>query len=146
VLFPEYVTNEVTRVSFSLGYLIIVPAVLFSGMMIWIDSLVQAWRQRDLPSMGIAAWNTFAQVYNTYEAIQGIPQAFGDVMGFFSKSSSDSDDAKGAAILLIIALVVLAIVGGIIITAAIIKKYAATTPLPSRSKPIDGEYLPASRL
>lgn len=146
-LFPEYITTEIARVSFSLGYLIIVPAILFSGLMIWIDSLVQAWRQRDLPSMGVAAWNTFAQAYNTYEAIQGIPQAFGDVMSFFkSDGGGDSNDARGAAILIVIVLVVLAIAGGIIITASIIKKYAATTPLPSGpGKAVSGEYLPAAR-
>lgn len=129
-LFPEYVTTSVLRASLSLGYLIIIPAILFSGLMIWIDSLVQAWRQRDLPSMGVAAWNTFAQIHNMYSAIDGIPQAFGEVMSFFKGSGdSDEDDAKSGAVLLVIGLVVLAVAGGIIITAAIIKKYAATTPL-----------------
>lgn len=145
VLFPEYVTKQMVSVSLSLGYLVIVPAILFSGFMIWIDSIVQAWRRRDLPSMGIAAWNTFAQIHNTYQAIDGIPQAFGEVMNFFGKAASDSDDAKSATFLIVIGLVVMSLVGGIIITMAIIKKYAATVPLPDRDVAREGEYLPRSR-
>ena len=126
-LAPEYVTTPMVRASLSLGYLLIVPAILFSGTMIWIDSLVQAWKRRDLPSMGAAAWNTFAQAYNTYEAIDGIPQAFGEVMSFLK--SEDDDEEGASAIAVMVGLVILAIGGGIIITAAIIKKYAATTPI-----------------
>lgn len=131
--YPAYFGVQAFKASLSLGYLIIVPAILFSGMMIWIQSLVIAWRQRDLPSMGIAAWNTFAQIHNTYSAIEGMPAALKEVGNFFGDTVGDSDDAKGIAIIIALAIVALAVAGGILLTAAIIKKYAATVPLPTHS-------------
>jgi hypothetical protein len=113
---------------FSLAYLFVIPGVLFSGLMIWIDSLAQAWRNRDLPSMGIAGWNTFAQIHNMYEAFEGIPGAFKSVGDLFSKD--DDDDNAGAII--VIFLVVLAFAAGILTTWGIIKHYAGSRPMPAR--------------
>jgi hypothetical protein len=118
---------EAIEAGFSLGYLIIIPGVLFSGLMIWINSLVEAWRRRDLPSMGIAGWNTFAQIHNTYSAMKGMPEVWDSVSDFFgSKSSSSSSDGKGKAIMLILVLVVVAIISGILTTWAIINHYAGS--------------------
>jgi len=132
--YPIYFGPKALRATFSLGYLIIIPFIIFSGMMIWIQSLVIAWRRRDLPSMGVAAWNTFAQIHNTYSAIEGMPAAFKEVGNFFSDVfSGDSDDAKGKLAIMVIAIVLLSLIAGIILTAALIKKYAASVPLPERS-------------
>lgn len=111
---------------FALGYLIIMPGVLFSGLMIWIDSLVQAWQRRDMASMGRAAWNTFAQVHNTYSAIEGTPEALRAVGKLFEGRGND----KGKALLLIIILVIMAVVSGILTTSAIVGHYAGSRPLP----------------
>ncbi len=129
---PTYFGVKAFDAAFSLGYLITIPAALFSGLFIWINSLVAAWRERDLPSIGIAAWNTFAQIHNTYSAIEDMPAAFKEVGSFFS-GVGDSDDAKGVAVVLVLGVVFFALVGGIILTAALIKRYAATVPLPERS-------------
>lgn len=126
--YPEVLTNEAVKAGLSLGYLVIIPGVLFSGLMIWIESLVEAWRRRDLPSMGVAAWNSFAQIHNTYSAMEGIPDALKEVGNFFSEG--DSDDAKFKLIVLVVILVVLALFAGILTTSAIIKKYAGSVPLP----------------
>jgi hypothetical protein len=77
-------------------HLIVLPGVLVAGLFIWIDSLVRAWRERDLPSIGIAAWNTFAQVHNTYAAVEGVGGAAKSVGSLFS--SADPDDIKGTAL------------------------------------------------
>ena len=123
-------TEKALLAGFSLGYLIIIPGILFSGLMIWLDSLVQAWRRRDLPSMGVAAWNTYAQIHNTYSAYQGMGGALDSVADFFKGGKKDG---KGAAGLLIILLVVLAICGGILTTWGIISHYAGSEPLPEPS-------------
>lgn len=125
---PLPLTPEHIRGGFALGYLIIIPGVLFSGLMIWIDSLVQAWSRRDLPSMGAAAWNTFAQAHNTYSAMEGIPEALGQVGKLFSSKGDD----KGKGLVLIILLVVIAVLSGILTTVAIVKHYAGTRPIPAR--------------
>jgi len=125
-----YLTPDMVLGGLSLGYLIILPGILFSGMMIWIDSLIQAWRRRDLPSIGVAAWNTFAQVHNTYGAYKGASGAWESVGKLFK--GGNSNDAKGKGVLLIVLLVILALLGGVLTTWSIVSHYAATVPLPTR--------------
>lgn len=105
---------------FDLWYLLVIFPALGSGLIITIHSLIQAYRERNLASIGTAAWNTLAQVSNMYSAVEGIPRAFDSVGELFS-SKGDSDDRKAALVLL---LVVLAIAGGAIVTFALIKHYA----------------------
>lgn len=50
-----------------------VPQVLFTGIFITIDSWARAYRERTLLNVGSAAYNTYAQIHNTYHAIEGMP-------------------------------------------------------------------------
>ncbi|MFZ5341775.1 MAG: hypothetical protein ACOZBL_04490 [Patescibacteria group bacterium] len=109
-------------------YLMIIIPALGSGMVIWVHSLVEAWKRRDFASIGTAAWNTFAQAHNTYSAISDIPEALSSVGKIFSSKDGDS---KGKGGLLIILIVILAILGGIITTYVLINRYAATSRLPN---------------
>jgi len=120
ILFPTHVTPQMVNSGLSLGYLVILPGILFSGFAIWIDSLVQAWRRRDMVSMGVAAWNTFAQITNTVSAFRDVPMAFKEVGKLFSGGG----DARGKAVMLVIVLVAVSVLGGIIIAASIISHYA----------------------
>ena len=130
-----YLHDDAFMVCLQLGYIVVVPGLLFSGLMIMIDSWAAAYRQRTLANFGTAAYNTFAQIYNTYNAIQDIGPAFKSVVGFFGggRSSGDDDDNNnnnnGAAILVVM-IVALALAGGIVTTAAIIRHTAAREPLP----------------
>jgi hypothetical protein len=128
-----YLTPEAVNAALSLGYLIIVPGVLFTGIVIWIDSLVQAWRNRTFGNIAGAAWNTFANVHNVYSAMRGMPEAWGSVKDFFG-GDSDSDDAKSKGILIVIVLVIVAIIGGIMTTWSIINHHAGTRPIPEPSR------------
>lgn len=122
---------------FSLGYLIIIPGVLITGLMIWIDSIVTAWKQRTIGSVATAGWNTYAQIHNTYSAMRGMPEAFASVKNFFSSDSdsdSDDDDAKSKAILVVIVLIIVAIIGGIMTTWSIINHYAGTRKIDIQPK------------
>ena len=125
---PPILTAETIQIAFQLGYLLLVPAVLLTGLVIWVHSLVAAWRRRDLPSMGVAAWNTYAQVHNTMSAMRGMPEAWDAVRSFFASRG----DARGKAGALIIALVVAAIIAGVLTTWAIINHYAGRASIPER--------------
>lgn len=128
-----YIDGQGLDAAVSLGYIVVAPGILFSGFFIWIDSLVTAWRQRDLPSMAVATWNTFAQIHNTYEAVSGIGSAFKSVGSLFS--GADEDDLKIGAIVIVVLIVVTAICGGFLTTELIRRHYAATRPLPERAAP-----------
>ena len=131
-------TERAVLAGINLGYVILVPGFLFSGTMIWLDSVVRAWRDRDLSSVGTAAWNSYAELHNTFSAYSGISGAVDSVMDFFKKSDDD-DDLKGTAILIVVLLVAFALIGGVLTTWGIISHYAATEPLPKRTP----EYAPA---
>lgn len=117
----------------NLGYVMIIPVLLFAGYAIMLDSWQRAYRQRSLTNMGFAGWNTFANIHNTYNAVNGFGDAFGKVIdGFFGGSKSKNKDSAQA--MLILFLLVLAIGLGTMVTYAIINRYAARDePLPSYS-------------
>ena len=83
--------------------------------------------------MSVAGWNTFAQLYNTYSAMRGMPEAFKSVSKVFK-----GDNKSG--IVLLIFFVVLALVSGVLTTMAIVKKYAGTVPLPEPPAGISSRY------
>ena len=128
-----YIDAQTMDATLSLGYLIVIPGILLSGTFIWIDSLVQAWRRRDLPSVGVAAWNTFAEVHNAYSAVSGIGGALKSVGSMFK--GADSDDVKGAAVVAMVLIALVALAGGFITTELIRRHYTASRPLPQRAVP-----------
>lgn len=131
---------QYVQAALELGYVIIILPVLGSGLGIWMDSLTTAWRRRDAMSIGVAAWNTFAQAHNTYEAARMLPGIFKHLGEVFK--GGDSDSAKGKALLLVVLLVILALCGGVFTTVAIVRstarKYAhntlATMGAPTRAR------------
>lgn len=134
--FLGFLGTEHVGIGLQLGYLIIVPGILFAGLMITIDSWARAYREGGILNYGVAGYNTYAQIHNTMGAINNYGAAFGSVFEFFtggkkgsSSSSSSDDDAKGAAALLLIFLVILAVIGGVLTTVTIIKKVSASDRL-----------------
>lgn len=126
------ITVQDLEAGFALVYLIILPFVLGSGLFIWLTSLYVAWKERSLLSGGIAAWNTFAQIHNTMQAIRGAPEAFGKVAEFVGGAFRGGGDGRAKAVFAIALVVVVAISLGIITTVAIIYKYAGSRQLPDR--------------
>lgn len=130
-----YLDTYHLKMVLELGYVVIIVPILGAGLGIWIDSLTTAWRRRDLASIGVAGWNTFAQVHNTYQAASALPGIFEDLGSFFS--DSDSDNAQGKVVMLVVALVVLALLGGIFTTVAIVRttarKYAQSVTSEAQS-------------
>jgi len=128
----EWISQRQLEVALNLGYIAVIPGILFSGLMITLDSWAAAYRNRNLASFGIAAYNTYAQIHNTYSAISGLGQAFHTVGSFFNDSeSSESDRNRDKGKLVVILLVVAALLLGVLTTALIIWRVAGSQPLPS---------------
>jgi hypothetical protein len=123
------ISPEMLRAMLELGYLVIIGPVIGSGLAITANSWAHFYRRRSFGSGAVAAYNTYAQAYNMYEAVSAVPEILGDLTGLFggkkSSSSSSSDDdvehkLAGGAILVIIVLVIFALIGGILLTRMII--------------------------
>jgi hypothetical protein len=116
----------------NLGYLVIVPFVLFAGYAIMLDSWQRAYRERTLANFGVAGYNTFASAYNTYHAVNGMGKAFEMVFDALlgGKGRRGKDEAKG---LLILFLLIVSIGFGTMVTWALINRFAARDePLPAK--------------
>lgn len=120
--------------SMSLWYIGIIVPALGTGYILTVHSWMVAYRERNLASMGGAAWNTFASAYNTYNAIQGMGQAFGSVGEMFGSLAEGGDNPQAKVAIFAIILVVLALISGVVITRALIKRYEGTVPLPERNE------------
>lgn len=117
----------------SLGYLMIIIPLLVSGLAMTLESWSYFWRRRTFGSGAIAGWNTFAQIYNTYEAISAIPEALGAVGSMFEESDGDSDSG-GFFAKLAIFLTACAAIGGILTTFAIVRITARNRASSTRAK------------
>jgi hypothetical protein len=128
----QWITEEETKVALDLGYLLLLPFMLFAGYAITLDSWAQAYRRGGFLNYGAAAWNTYASIHNTFSAWRNMSSAFTSLGNFFGKregrSRNDDDGVKG--IIIVVLLVALALVGGVLTTATIIRRVAATDPLP----------------
>jgi hypothetical protein len=106
---------------FDVGYVMVIPVVLFAGWAITIDSWKRAYHQRTLGNMGVAGWNSFASMYNTYNAVEGFGGVLGDI---FKNFSADDEDGDGAPAMLVLLLALAAAALGAITTTLLIKHYA----------------------
>jgi hypothetical protein len=124
-----YIDKEAMVIGLKLGYLVLAPSILGTGLFITIDSWLKAYRDRSFLSVGTAAWNTYAQISNTIDAFQNyggflkdVGEAFGSLTG--GSSSDDDDDSKSLnprVVILLICIVVSACLAGIIQTYLIIR-------------------------
>lgn len=112
---------------FDIGYLMIIIPILGSGIVIMVHSWTVAYRRRTFGSGALASYNTFANLYNLYGAVQTIPDVIHDLIGFFggasvhggSGSKSTSSNANDEEGMVIITMAILALLAGIFTTAAI---------------------------
>jgi hypothetical protein len=99
-----------------MSYLLIIFAIIPTGIIIWINSLITFWKHKSLRTGGIAAWNTYATARNIISASRYAPSAFRRI----AKSVKGSKN-NGAIILLAIVIVLLAVLGGYFTASAIMK-------------------------
>lgn len=115
-----HLPQHYVELTFKLTYVVIILPVIGSGMCIWIDSLVTAWRERTFGNIAGAGWNTFAQIHNTWSAVELLPGFLGDLKEAFN--SDDDEQAAPAAMVLL--LVLIALLGGILSAVAIMRSAA----------------------
>lgn len=117
---PEY-----NVLAAEIGYVILIPVVIGSGLVITVDSWVYFARNRTLGGGINAAYNTYASYRNISGAVNFFPDAIGDIASKLGGSKSrSSDDGKGKLAVLACLLVVLSLVAGILTTRYIILKTA----------------------
>ena len=132
----EWLDSRHVAAAMYLGYIVLIPGILSSGMVITLDSWARTYRQTTIGNLGRAAWNTYAQIHNTFNAVTDLDRAFGSVIDVLkssgSGSSSDSDKKKDGvvAFILVFVVVMLALLSGVLTTAVIISRVAGNTPLP----------------
>lgn len=100
-------TDPYLELLFDMGYVLIIFPVLGSGLAIWADSLKQAYKNRDMLSIGVAGYNTFAMAHNTYEAAKFLPTVFEKI----GDSLKDSDNK--ASLLVVYTVLALSVGGGL---------------------------------
>jgi hypothetical protein len=129
----QLLTEEQVLAALNLGYVLLLPFILFGGYAITFDSWAQAFRRGGILNYGAAAWNTYASFHNTYSAWRNLSGAFASLGNFFGGSrrgESDRNGEGGRGIIIVLLLVVFALLAGVLTTAAIIRRVAATEPLP----------------
>lgn len=88
--------NLMTEAQFSivlkLTFVLMVVPVLSAGAVITIQSWIDAIKTRSLTSGGVAAWNTFAQIANTVEAVESTGGFLRDIFDYFNDDDSDEED------------------------------------------------------
>jgi hypothetical protein len=133
--YPDYFTDDNLNGALSLWYVTIIFPALGTGFIITIESWIAAYREHSLMNLGVAAYNTFAQIHNTMGAITSLGPSFQSVGKMFASAATSRGDAKGkvaiVGLMLALAVVALAICGGVILTAVLIHRYAGTVPLPT---------------
>ena len=138
---PRYVTDGVVSGSMAMGFIVLAPAIVCSGLAIWLDSWKRAFREGGFLNYGVAVYNTYAQIHNTVAIVQGMGEAGKSAGELFkgsgksgssssSGSSTSADDVKGMAILVAILLVVIAFIGGTLLTYYIIRCARRNDELP----------------
>jgi hypothetical protein len=127
-----WLTTDDVALLLQIGYVLLIPGILVSGMMIMLDSWARAYRSRRIADIGVAAWNTYAQIHNSYHAIRDLDRAFGSVVDSLRDKSGSDRKGGGAALVLVFVLVILALVSGVITTAVIINRVAGSSPLPEQ--------------
>ena len=130
----NYLPPQALQLMMNLTYVLIIIPALGSGFAITIHSWIAFAREKSLANLGMAGWNTFAQAYNTYNAVQNFGAAFSNVsesLGGLFSGDSDSDDASTMRVLILVAI---ALLGGVLTTAAIVQKTPPAFPV-SEARP-----------
>jgi hypothetical protein len=123
------ITPDQADLFFQAGYVMLVPGILFSGYAIMFQSWANAYRNHSIGNMGAAAYNTYANLHNTFNAIDNFPKAFGSVFKAFM-GGRGKNKANG----LILFAAILCILSGFILAALIVHRVAANdTEVPAQA-------------
>jgi hypothetical protein len=99
-----------------LSYILIALAIIPTGIIITINSMISFWKRKSLRGGLMAGWNTFATVSNVVNATRSMPSAFGRII------SSVRNNRDSGVIVLAIVVVALCVLGGYFTASAIVKR------------------------
>lgn len=122
---PSLTQSEIKQVwegVFSLWYVGMIIPIVGTGMIIWVHSVKVAYEQRDLASIGVAGYNTIAQISNTVSMFNNLGPAMDGVGSLFKGNS------KNTLPLLVIMLVIVALLSSLLLTVHLIQYYAKRAP------------------
>lgn len=119
-----YLSPEQAQLAFELGYVIIAPAIVGTGLIITVNSWVEFIKKPSLGGGMTTAWNTYAQYRNTVDLINFFPDFLGDVFAGSTRSKESDDDSSSKLTLMVVLTVVLALLAGILTTRYIILRTA----------------------
>lgn len=111
-----------TQNIFDLAYLIIIFPVLGTGLAIWANSVAVAYIKRDWASIGVASYNTFAQIHNTVNAVRYVPQASRSLVDGLSKIKLKGKSGAALVYLVLFLFPIVISLGGAIATTAIVMR------------------------
>jgi hypothetical protein len=110
------------NLSMKLGYIIIMPAVTISGLLITIQSWINFKNSRSFGSGALAAYNTYAQINNTMSAVSFMPAAVRDVYDSITDSGGEKENSHTKLIVMAVMIVLGSLVMGVLTTRYIILK------------------------
>lgn len=110
---------------YSLAYVVIILPLIGSGIAITINSWAHFWRERSFANGAIAGYNTFADIYNLYGAVEALPSVWDNVKDLLF--GDDDDNGPWARIAIVLAL--LAVLSGILTTYLIVRTTAKSAAL-----------------
>ena len=123
-----------------LFYVLLIIPLIGTCLVITLSSWIRLARERSLASLGIAGWNTFAQVRNMYYAYHSFGPAVESVAKLIFGGKNNKRKVS------IIMLVIFVLVLGIATTTVIIRRYAGELGIPKSLKfKYQTEILPALR-
>lgn len=106
---------------FSLAYLTIIFPVLGSGLAIWANSVAIAYKRRDWSSIGIGAYNTYAQAHNVINAFRNVPRATKSLTDGISFRFKAKDGKAIAYLLILLFPIVISLGLAILVTVLIMR-------------------------
>lgn len=127
----QWLADDQVQVALDLGYVLLLPFVLFGGYAITLDSWAQAFRRGGFLNYGTAAWNTYASIHNTYSAWRNLGGAFSSLGNFLGGARRRDRDRDSGGVVVVLLLVAFALLAGVLTTAVIIRRVAATDALPA---------------
>lgn len=107
---------------FSLWYVGMIVPIVGTGFIIWAHSVRVAYQRRDFASIGVAGYNSVAQINNTISMFNNLGPALEGVGGLFK------GDSKNTLPLLVILLVLVALLSSVLLTVHLIQYYARKAP------------------
>lgn len=120
-LYENVEISSLIGLTSDLLYVMLVLAIVPTGIIIWLHSVIHFWKQKTLANAGVAGWNTFANVRNIVQASREVPSALGRIAEALFGGKGKKE---GNTILILVAIfiIVCAVLGGWMTASAIMKR------------------------